>query len=122
MKKILTVDDEVEITKIIHLFLTKKGFEVTMAYSGEQALSLFENNNFDLMILDKRMPGIGGLGVAQTLKKKWPDFPIIVLSGSQDANDEATNKMVSLGYKDILLKPVDLNVLLAKVNEKLNIK
>jgi len=114
--KILAVDDEPEICKIIDKFLTKKGYCVMVAYSGEEALARLDREKMDLIILDKKMSGIGGLGVLHELKRRKSGIPVIILTGSLGARDEEAKEMGSL---DILHKPIDLNQLLEKVNHRL---
>lgn len=121
MKRILVTDDEERLTKLYTIFLTKKaGFEVLSANSGEEALDIIAKENIDLLILDKRMPGIGGLGVLKKLKEDNNLLPVIILTGSEDitaGSDERNN----FGYKNILLKPVELAELLKKINEVLGV-
>lgn len=116
MLKVLAVDDEPEICKVIDKFLTKKGFLVLVAYTGEDALAVFEKEKIDLVILDKKMPGIGGLGVLNELKRRKLSVPVIILTGSLGTREEEAREMGSL---DILHKPIDLSILLEKVNHRL---
>jgi DNA-binding response OmpR family regulator len=115
-QKILVVDDEAEICKILDKFLTKKGFHVLTATSGEEALASFKKERPDLVILDKKMPGIGGQAVLNDFKREAPSVPVIILTGSID---ETSDKAAELGCDAILNKPVDLNVLLETVNRVL---
>ena len=120
MHKILVIDDEIEICKIIDKFLTKHGFMVSTAQSGEQGLELLNKEKFDLLIQDKRMSGIGGLGVLKELKEKKSAIPVIILTGSQDIA-EAVDEVKDLGYDDFLFKPIDLNILLENVKRRLGL-
>ena len=121
MHRILIADDEAEILDIMSEVLRKRGFEVIAAQSGEEALEMLAKEKIDLLILDKRMPGIGGIGVLKELKAKNMDLPVIILTGSQDT-PERTAEFRKLGYNDFLFKPVDLHTLLNMVCKKLNIK
>lgn len=116
-QKILVVDDEVEICKILDKFLTKKGFHVLTVTSGEEALASFKKERPDLVILDKKMPGIGGQAVLNEFKKQAPSVPVIILTGSID---ETSDKAAELGCDAVLNKPVDLNVVLETINSALN--
>jgi len=120
MHKILIVDDEVQILRLMELFFTKNGFQVISASSGEKGIELIVNKKPDLLIVDNRMPGIGGKGLLKELKKKKITTPAIVLTGSLDT-PECMSDFKALGYQDFLFKPVDLNELLELVNKKLEI-
>jgi two-component system response regulator GlrR len=114
--RILVVDDEAEICKILSLFLKKKGFDVLAAGSGEEALAILGKERVDLMILDKKMPGIGGLAVLSELKKRKAGTPVIVLTGSMDFSEETA---IELDCAAVLNKPIDLTVLLERIEETL---
>ena len=116
-RKIFVVDDEAEICKILKAFLTKKGFEVMTADSGEKAIAVLEKEKADLVILDKKMPGIGGQGALNGFKKMALAVPVIVLTGSLDMSEDKASEM---GCAAVLNKPIDLNVLLDTVNKVLN--
>ncbi|MDD5633806.1 MAG: response regulator [Candidatus Omnitrophica bacterium] len=117
--RILIVDDEEKICKLIEKFLLKNGFDVLIACSGEDALNVIEKEEFDLMILDKRMPGINGVGVLRELLYRGMALPVIVLSGVQDLHGNI-DEIKAMGYSDILVKPVELFFLLECINKKLN--
>jgi len=118
--KILVVDDEIEICKIIEKFLTKNGFKVLIAYNGEQGLEMLNKEKPDLLIQDKRMSGIGGLGVLKELKKRKSAMPVIILTGSQNIAN-TVDEIKELGYDDFLFKPLDLNILLENVKKRLGL-
>jgi DNA-binding response OmpR family regulator len=113
MHKILTVDDERDICAIISRFLTKKGFVVQSAYSGEDALAVLDKQKMDLIILDKKMPGMGGVAALHEIRKRGIDTPVIILTGSQGLSGDTTE---SLDCQSILIKPMDLDILLREVN------
>src|SRR5690606_17732787 len=76
--KILWVDDEIDLLKPHILFLEKKGYQVTTATNGQDAINLFTENNFDVVFLDENMPGITGLETLAELKEKKSTTPIIM--------------------------------------------
>ncbi len=117
MYKILAVDDEIHICDVLQQFLRLRGFEVITVNCGEEALSMLEKENPDLLIVDKKMPGIGGLGVLEELRKRGSSIPIILLTGSYTIQEDIY-KMESKNPA-VLIKPVDLNILLHKVNSLL---
>ena len=122
MYRILISDDEQEICKLIKTFLERKGFEVIVTDSAEEGLYLLSKEKSDLLIQDKKMPGIGGFGVLRELRARNDNIPVIILTGHLDKIDAATEEVIRLGYVDLLLKPVDLNLLLKKINKRIKIK
>jgi DNA-binding response OmpR family regulator len=117
MYKILAVDDESHICAVLHKFLSMSGFKVFTGNCGEEALSILERENPDLLIVDKKMPGIGGMGVLAELRKKGSRIPIILLTGSYTIQEDIYKMACS--NPAVLIKPVDLNILLNKVNSLL---
>ena len=122
MLKILVVDDEKEIAAIVAKFLTKCGYEVIIANSGEQALEVIRSQeDITLLVLDIKMPGITGVGVLQEMAKMNNTTPVIILSGSVGVQ-ENVDELKKLGYDEdeVLYKPIDLNELLEKVKHELS--
>ncbi len=121
MHRILVVDVEPEILKILNEFFTKMGFGVVTTSEGARATEILQSDpNIDLMILDLKMPGTGGIEVLENIKKMNVKIPIVILTGSINI-DEYVDDLSRLGYnkKGILVKPVDLKVLLGAVEKKL---
>lgn len=119
--KILVVDDEPEIVKILEKFLRSSGFEVLTAPGGQEAIEILRSpDEIDLMIVDIKMPGVTGINVLGELKESDRKLPVIILSGSIGLQ-ENVNKIKELGYqeKDIVYKPIDLYMLLDMVKKKL---
>ena len=105
--KILVVDDELEIREILGTFLTGEGYEVILASSGEEALELAERENPQVIIMDVKMPGIGGIETCRRLKtqEKTGSIPIIMITAHEDRDAEAFVK----GADDIVIKPLNMN-------------
>jgi DNA-binding response OmpR family regulator len=118
MYKILVVDDEEKITAYLERFLTKKGFKVYKADNGKQALEIIDKEAPDLLVLDERMPILNGSGVLSGMAQRKVSIPVIMISGSAETT-ETMERFKSMGYEDVLFKPVDLNVILEKINKKL---
>ena len=100
---ILVVDDEIAIRFSIEEALTRDGYEVTTAESGEAALAKLANQNFDLALIDLRLPGIGGMGVLTEIRKKSPETLVIVLTAH--ASLETAVEALRQGAHDYLFKP-----------------
>ncbi len=124
-EKILVVDDETEISELISLYLTKNGYSVITANTGNTALEFVVAHDPDLIILDIFLPDIDGLELCQEIRKK-SDTPIIFLS----CKSEETDKILGLtvGGDDYITKPFSPAELVARVkahlrrNRILNIK
>lgn len=117
MSRILVVDDERHTNLLASEYLRLAGFAVTQCYDGESALeTLATDNAFDLILLDKRMPGIGGLEVCRRLKEdpRTREIPIILLSaGIQPGKAAAPEAVASLA------KPFSPKELVAAIKQVL---
>lgn len=122
--KILVVDDEPEIVKILKMFLTKMGFEVIAALGGEEAAELLRSDiNVDLMVLDMKMPRVNGIAVLKEMKSLNKQWPVIVLSGSIDMKKHAEElKRLGIDQIEYFIKPLDLYLLLEAIKKRLNPK
>ena len=108
MRKLLIVEDENEINKLIHDFFELKEYEIKQAYSGTEALLLFDQFQFDAVILDLMLPGKDGEEVLRLLKAKRP-IPVIVVSAKE--REIATITTLKLGADDYVAKPFNLEEL-----------
>ena len=124
MYRILVVDDELQMAKVLEEFLVKSGFLVTKALNGEDAINILTSGStkIDLMILDMKMPKVSGMDVLTEMKNMNKIIPAIILSGSVDTEKYLAG-MTEFGYAsgDILCKPVDLFQLLDVVKKKLGL-
>ena len=77
---ILWVDDEIDLLKVQIMFLKSKGYDVTTATNGTDALELFEKNTFDIVFLDEYMPGITGLDVLHAIRNINADIPVVMIT------------------------------------------
>ena len=125
MPKILVVDDEEGIRRVLAEFLAKMGFEIIQASAGEEAIGLLRSGvEMDLMNIDMKMPKVGGLEVLKEKGNLNDVRPVIILTGSVDAEKHYASglKELGLGPGDIIYKPVDLFSLLDAVKKKLHMK
>ena len=113
--KLLIVDDEEDFLKSIAERLGMRDFDVTTATEGKLAIKAAKKGKFDVAILDMRMPGMDGMDLLQTLKKKHKYLEVIILTGfgSIDSAVEATK----LGAYSYLEKPYDFEKLIAEIKE-----
>jgi DNA-binding response OmpR family regulator len=112
--KILMVDDEEQFRATTQKILTKRGFETLLAASGEEAIEKLDENP-DVVILDIRMPGMDGHQALKIIKKRFPDLPVIMLTGHGD--EDSARRALEEGAFDYLAKPCDINVIAAKITE-----
>ena len=111
--KILVVDDESRMRKLVRDFLVKSNYSVLEAEDGEQAVDLFmETKDIALIILDVMMPKLDGYGVAKEIRKV-SDVPIIMLTAKSDERDEL--KGFELGVDEYITKPFSPKILVARV-------
>jgi signal transduction histidine kinase/purine-cytosine permease-like protein/FixJ family two-component response regulator len=120
-QKILVVDNEVTDRGLVLNFLQPLGFVLEEAESGLQCLRQVPVFNPDLILMDLSMPVLGGWETAKLLRKnKITNVPIIIISA--DANERMQNPETDVLNEDFLVKPVDLNLLLNKIGDKLGVK
>ena len=112
MKKILIVEDEMEIRNILKLYLLKEGYDVTEAEDGEVAIKLFYEKPFDLVILDIMLPKKDGWSVLREIKK-YSSVPVMILSARDDDEDELF--VFEIGTDEYITKPFNNKILLARI-------
>lgn len=116
-KKILVIDDEELITKSLTKLLEKEGFEVYTAKRGEDAITLCEEENFDLIIADIRMPGINGIDTIEHIYNKLKKIPTIFITGYADEKyEERAHKLSPIAF---IYKPFDIKDFVEKIKEVL---
>ena len=112
--KVLIVEDEKLLADSIRSLLTKKGFEVDVAYDGESGLEYAELGIYDLVILDIMMPEMNGYEVAKRIRAKRLGTPILMLTAKSEVEDRITG--LNSGADYYLTKPFDTRELLACIN------
>nr|YP_009565111.1 regulatory component of sensory transduction system [Gelidium galapagense]QBA96462.1 regulatory component of sensory transduction system [Gelidium galapagense] len=115
-EKILIVDDETSIRRILETRLSMIGYEVVSASDGEEALSVYRKEYPNLIVLDVMMPKLDGYGVCQELRKE-SDVPIIMLTALGDVSDRITG--LELGADDYVVKPFSPKELEARIRSVL---
>lgn len=114
MIKILVVDDEPNIRKLIKMHLDDDGFETITASSAKEALSLFETHQFNLIITDIMMPQISGIELVRTLRDMGYDIPAVIVSAKGEI--ESKIEGFSVGVDDYMTKPIDFQELSLRIN------
>ena len=111
-QKILIVDDDENIAKLISLYLVKECFDTKLAHDGQSAIDFFKEYNPDLVLLDIMLPGPDGYEVCREIRKT-SDIPIIMLSAKTEVFDKVLG--LELGADDYMIKPFDSKELVARV-------
>ena len=115
-KTILLAEDEPSIARVVKTYFEHDGYNVYYASNGEEALNLFREVKFDLLVLDIMMPKIDGFEVIKVIRAS-SDVPIIVMTALQSEEDML--KGYSLHIDDYVTKPFNPKILVAKVNNLL---
>lgn len=110
MIRILVVEDDVNIAKMIQATVYLGGYEAEICHDGEEGLEKMEQGNFDLILLDVMLPGMDGFEI---IKKRTVDTPVIFITAKQDVNDKVTG--LKLGAEDYIVKPFEAMELLARI-------
>jgi len=105
--RVLIVDDEDELVSALEQRLNLRGFEAKGVTTGAEALAYLAEWPCDVVLLDVKMPGIGGLELIKRIKEKRPDLQVILLTGWSSAEDAEKGKR--LGAYDYLMKPVKID-------------
>ncbi|MBW2061618.1 MAG: response regulator [Deltaproteobacteria bacterium] len=111
--KILLVDDEVVFTNNVSRLLKTRGYRVTVVNSGDSAIKILEEENFDVVVLDLKMPGMDGITTLKELKKLGLFTETLILTG-HGAIDTAL-EAIKLGAYDYLTKPCEIDGLVDKI-------
>jgi DNA-binding NtrC family response regulator len=113
--KLLLVDDEEDFVNVLSNRLTRRGIDVTKAFSGEQAIQVLRGSDFDVAVLDLKMEDMDGIEVLKIFKKMVPDMDVIMLTGH--GSETAAEDGMRSGAVGYLMKPCALKDLLAKIEE-----
>jgi len=115
MKRILIVEDNTLIRRALKEALSGEDIELLEGENGKQALQKFEENHFDLLILDIKMPDMDGLEVLRKIRVRNKELPIIIITAYKGLSKDPE---VALGnVADFITKPIDIEILRAKVTE-----
>lgn len=110
--RLLIVDDEVGFADVLRKRMSRRGVNVTPAASGEEAVLILRENDFDLAILDLKLEGMDGVEILRVFKLMVPEMPVVMLTGH--GCEEARNTCMKNGAAGYLSKPIDFERLLIK--------
>ncbi len=119
--KILIIDDNEQITKMLTTFLELKEHKCTVANDGKEGLALIKENRHDVVLLDLAMPEFDGFAVIKDLEENnmLKDHKVIVFTAST-ITEEDLDELVNRGVASYILKPIDIDLLLSKIIETAN--
>jgi CheY-like chemotaxis protein len=122
MKKvrILWTDDEIDLLRPHILFLEEKGYSVSTASNGDDAIGLVKDNNFDLIFLDENMPGLSGLETLSKIKELQPGIPVVMITKSEE--EDIMDVAIGSQIADYLIKPVNPNQILLSIKKNIDNK
>lgn len=118
--KILIIDDEDIVRISCSRTLTPEGFTVMLAKNGFEGFEFLKKEKFDLVLTDLKMPDIDGIEVLRTIKEKWPETEVIIITGYQTVDTAV--KSIKLGAFDYIEKPFTPDALIAAVSKALEHK
>ena len=118
MIRILWADDEIDLLKPHIIYLEGKGHHVTPAKSGDEALDLLVDGNYDLIFLDENMPGLSGLETLSELKEIKATLPVVMITKSEEESimEEAIGSKIA----DYLIKPVNPSQILLAIKKNID--
>jgi signal transduction histidine kinase len=122
-QKILLVDDEEGIRKVLSISLTDSGYQVLAAENGEEALKLFKEVQPQIVLTDIKMPGMDGIELLKKIKEESPDTEVIMITGHGDM--ELAIQSLKFDATDFVTKPINdeaLEIALKRANEKITLK
>ena len=112
--RLLVVDDEPEVGNLLKHYLSSRDYEVTVAYSGEQALGILEKQKIDLILLDVLLHGMSGGEVAKIVKEKYPQIKIVLVTAFQAAADKIAQEVQLAGC---FIKPKGLEDIYSRLQK-----
>ncbi|AZP93090.1 DNA-binding response regulator KdpE [Enterococcus mundtii 1A] len=112
MRKVLLIEDDPTITDFMEVVLAKEHYHVTIAITGMEALHVFQEDSFDLILLDLGLPDIDGIELLKIIRKRLAT-PLIVISARNNEHEKV--KALDLGADDYVTKPFGMNELLARI-------
>src|ERR1700743_3760160 len=115
MKKILIIDDEVNVALLLSKFLSRNGFEVTTASNGSIGLEYLKNGDFDLVLCDFRLEDTDGREMLRSIKTEYPKTGVIIITGYSDI--KMAVELIKMGAYDYITKPLYPDEILNTINK-----
>lgn len=116
-EKLLIIEDEESIARVLQLELEFEGYEVSACYTGTDGLIMYREQEWDLVLLDLMLPGLNGLDVLRRIRADETMTPVILLTAKSDMEDKVSG--LDLGANDYVTKPFEIEELLARIRAAL---
>lgn len=116
-QRILVIEDEPQIARVLQLELQFEGYDVTIAHTGTDGLIAYREQPFDLVLLDIMLPEMNGLDVLKRIRADERMTPVILLTAKNDTSDKVAG--LDLGANDYITKPFEFEELLARIRTQL---
>ncbi|MDQ0216447.1 DNA-binding response OmpR family regulator [Oikeobacillus pervagus] len=117
--KILIIEDEEKIARVLELELSYEGYEASKALDGLDGLRMFREENWDLVLLDVMLPGLSGIEVLRRVRSDDSHTPVILLTAKDSVEDKVSG--LDLGANDYITKPFQIEELLARIRAALRL-
>ncbi len=119
-QRVLIVEDEVKIARVLQLELEHEGYEVSKATDGLEALAAYRTGAWDLILLDVMLPGMSGIDLLRRIRADDLHTPIILLTAKDEVKDKVSG--LDLGANDYITKPFQIEELLARIRAALRLR
>src|SRR5918912_2763369 len=117
-QRLLIIEDQEDLAALYESALSKEGFEVSKAYTGEEGVAVFEDDGADAVVLDMTLPEMHGVQTLQTIRNLNANVPVVVVTG--ETSDETRQQCERLGVQGYLSKPADHRQILAALRRALS--
>ncbi|PKO26042.1 MAG: DNA-binding response regulator, partial [Betaproteobacteria bacterium HGW-Betaproteobacteria-9] len=119
LKRILAVDDEPSMRRLLEISLKQAGYQPVLAGDGREALGLLRQGGIDLVVSDLHMPGMGGLKLLETMREDGLEMPVIIVTAQGEIATAVA--AMKLGASDYILRPFDLETLEIAIDRALSV-
>jgi len=116
-KRVLVIEDQEDLAALYESALSKEGYAVSKAYTGEEGVALFEDNGADAVLLDMTLPEMHGLQTLQQIRALNVNVPVVVVTG--ETSEETRHQCERLGVQEYLSKPAGHDQILAALRRAL---
>ena len=120
LKSVLIVDDEHAVRTALRVNLKKAGYKVHLAQTAEEGFELLQIEPVDLVLSDVKMPGAGGIELLESIRKHWPQLPVVMMTGHGSVSDAVS--AMKAGAADYIIKPISRDELLVILERALRSK
>lgn len=117
---VLVIEDDLSLQTYIKEMLTENGYSVTAVFDGLEGIEKLESKTPDILLLDLNLPKVSGESICRTVRKDYPDLPIIILTAKDTVNDVING--LNLGADDYMTKPFNAEELLARMKARLRMQ